>query len=151
LLSAGCASSANVVRPEGPPLGATIYDSNASSLFVEDPNGNRLALDQYNVSDVDHPGNVVFLIGLPFLAFGLGMLAVLKSGEDARRMDRGDGMIALGYMMAYISAIGGGGMVAGGGLSWLRSKRAAHEFEASRPPEWMIPPPAPYQPPWPMR
>jgi len=146
LVSAGCASSANIYRPDGPPVGATIYESDASNLYVQDRNGNRAALDQYHVSDVDHPGNVVFMIGLPFLVIGAGMLAALKSGEDARHTEPGggDGFIALGYMMAYISAIGGGGMVAGGGLSWLRSKRAAHKFEASRPPEWMIPPPAPY-------
>src|SRR5262245_44787419 len=101
LVSAGCASSANIYRTDGPPLGANIYDSDASLLYVQDRNGNRAALYQYAVSDVDHPGNVVFIIGLPFLAVGAGMLAALKSGEDARRVEPGgnNGFIALGYMM----------------------------------------------------
>jgi hypothetical protein len=154
LLSAGCASSATILRPDGPPIEATITDSDESNLYVQDQNGNLLRIGgQYNVSEIDHPGNVVFAIGLPYLAVGVGLLAAMKSAESGQPRDTGDAGAegqAFGYLIGWTSLISGGALVAAGGLSWLRSKRAARRFEAVRPPDFLLPPPAP-MPPWRVR
>lgn len=161
LLSGGCASTATIRTPAGAraydrrddvaddkgtpvvsPLEVTIVGSDVSSLHFNDDHGNPFRLGQYHVSEVDHPGNVVFWLGTPFLAFGAGILAALYSNQPDPNQP-GSGFVALGYLMGWTSVAMGLGMMVSGAWSWWWSKRAAAAFEAGRPPAWLIPPAAP--------
>jgi hypothetical protein len=160
LLSGGCATTATIRTPIGAraydrrevrddpgtavvsPLEVTIVGSDASSLHFHDDDGNPFRLGQYHVSDVDHPGNVAFWLGTPFLAFGAGILAALYSNQPDPEQP-GSGFVAVGYLMGWTSLAMGVGIMTSGAWSWARSKRAARAFESGRPPEWLLPPAAP--------
>ena len=106
LLSGGCATTATIRTPVGArayerraaggpvdvvgravvsPLEVKIVGSDASTVYFNDDNGNPLQLGQYHVSDLDHPGNVLAWLGVPFLAFGGGILAALYSRPPPTR------------------------------------------------------------------
>jgi len=165
LLSGGCATNATIHTPVGAhayerraaggpadvvgrevvsPLEVTIVDSDASTLYFSDANGNPLQLGQYHVSEIDHPGNVLAWLGTPFLVFGVGILAALYSRPSDPNQK--DGFVGLGYLFGWTSVVMGGVLVLSGTWSWGRSKVAAHAFESSRPPDWLIPPAAPDRP-----
>ncbi len=161
LLSGGCATTATIRTPPGAraydrrdipddqgeavvsPLEVTIVGSNVSSLHVDDDGGNPYRLGQYHVSDIDHPGNVLFWLGTPFVAFGAGILAALYAQPSLDPSQPGDGFVAIGYLMGWSSLAMGVSMMISGAWSWGRSKRAARAFEAGRPPAWLLPVAAP--------
>ena len=167
LLSGGCATTATIRTPAGArayerrddvevagdqgrsvvsPLEVTIVGSDASSLHFNDDGDNPFRLGQYHVADVDHPGNVVFWLGTPFVAFGAGILAALYSNQsdpETPPEQGGSGFVAIGYLMGWTSLAMGLGMMISGAWSWGRSKHAARAFEAGRPPGWLLPPAAP--------
>ena len=166
LLSGGCATTATIHTPAGArayerraaggpvdvvgravvsPLEVKIVGSDASTVYFNDDNGNLLQLGQYHVSDLDHPGNVLAWLGVPFLAFGGGILAALYSRAPTNQKD-GDGFVGIAYLMGWTSVVMGGVLVISGTWSWGRSKLAARAFESSRPPDWLIPPPASERP-----
>jgi hypothetical protein len=165
LLAGGCATTATIRTPAGAraydrrdgvaaavvgdqgvpvvsPLEVTIVGSDASSLHFNDDNGNPFRLGQYHVSEVDHPGNVLFWLGTPFVVFGGGILAAMYANRPERG-EPGNGFAAIGYLMGWTSVLMGAAMMISGGWSWGRSKRAARAFEAGRPPAWLIPSAAP--------
>jgi hypothetical protein len=165
LLSGGCATTATIHTPAGArayerraagspvdvvgrevvsPLEVKIVGSDASTVYFNDDNGNPLRLGQYHVSEIDHPGNVLASLGVPFLAFGAGILAAMYSLPSNPK--DGDGFVGIGYLMGWTSVVMGGVLVVSGTWSWGRSKLAARAFESSRPPDWMIPPAAPERP-----
>jgi hypothetical protein len=160
-LSGGCATTATIRTPPGAraydrrdladdqgkavvsPLDVTIVGSNASSLHFDDDDGNPYRLGQYHVSEIDHPGNVLFWLGTPYLAFGAGLLAALYAQPRPSPGEPGNGFVGVGYLMGWTSLATGVAMMISGAWSWGRSKRAARAFEAGRPPAWLIPPAAP--------
>jgi hypothetical protein len=148
-LALGCATSnARIYRPDGPPLSAEIDGSDASVLVLRVPRANkweeeprRVALGQYQVSSIDHPGNVLAMIGLGAAGVGTAETAwLIWTLRQPGRMDNGFsgivGAITIGTIVAGLS------MFAFNGLVWGRSKAHARAFEQARPPESLIPPPA---------
>ena len=148
LLSGGCATTATIRTPVGAraydrrdvaadpgttivsPLDVKIVGSDASSLHFNDDHGNQFRLGQYHVSDVDHPGNVLFWLGTPFLAYGVGILAALYAQPPRDPGQPGDGFVGLGYAFGWTGVAMGLGMMISGAWSWSRSKRAARAFES---------------------
>ena len=165
LLSGGCATTATIHTPVGArayerrdaggpvdvvgravvsPLEVKIVGSDVSMMYFDDDNGNPLQLGQYHVSEIDHPGNVLAWLGVPFLAFGVGILAALYSRPPDPNQK--DGFVGIAYLMGWTSVVTGGVLVISGTWSWGRSKLAARAFESSRPPDWLLPPAAPERP-----
>jgi hypothetical protein len=141
-LTVGCAGSTAIIsRPDGPPVEAEIDSSDASTLRLRAPGGSLVPLDQHQVSDIDHPGNVWAMIGLGYAAAGGLSLLTLLVPENP-----GDGYKGTHSVVGFL-----GICVAITGLSvflynialWERSKSRARAFENARPPEWFIPPAAP--------
>lgn len=133
-LGFGCAP-ATIYRPDGPPMKAVIEDSDAITLRVRDESGARHALGQLQVSEIDHPGNVGFIGGLVSLVLGVVVLASSYDGGY------GDGWhLMTRYLFGYPLTLAGVAGVGAGAPIWLRSRRAAREFNLARPPAAQIPP-----------
>jgi hypothetical protein len=149
VLTVGCSgTTATIRRTDGPPIEAEIDSSDGSSLRLRGPSGNLVKLDQYQVADIDHPGNVWATIGGVYAAGGLMFTAVWLNAERNIRAngERGNGFDGM------VGFIGIGALVLGAAVLlpnlfvWGRSKVHAHAFEAERPPDWMIPPAVPGEP-----
>jgi hypothetical protein len=146
VISVGCAgSTATIYRPDGPPYEAEIDSSDASTLRLRGPSGNVTGLGQYQVSDIDHPGNALAIGGLVFA--GVSSLLLLPVLLPRRPQDGpGDGFVGLAAVMGIGGIIEGLAVAAYNGVVWSRSKARARNFEEGRPPDWLIPPPAPGEP-----
>ena len=125
-LSLACAP-ATIYRPDGPPLEAVIEDSDATTLRVRDQSGTSLALDQTQVSRIDHPGAISVFVGAMMLV--LGALILQKTIADAEVPEQR----MLGYLTGGPMVFSGGLSVAFGVPSWIRSRRAAAPFNEARP------------------
>ena len=144
-LALGCAgSNAIVARPDAPPLEAEIDSSDATALRLRGPSGNLVALDQYHVSEIDHPGNVWGSIGLFYV--GSGALLILPAVFPAESGGRKSGLEGFTAWMGVVSLLVGIPMALQGWSAWGASKSRAHAFESARPPAWMIPPAMPGMP-----
>ena len=122
----GCAP-ATIYRTDGPPLEAVIEDSDATTLRVRDEAGQRYALGQTQVSDIDHPGDRHFLAGIIITAMGAIILRQALS-DDAGPLAAG-----MGRLMGGMFVVTGGISFGVGGPTWLRSRRAAGPFNEARP------------------
>jgi uncharacterized membrane protein YedE/YeeE len=130
----GCAP-ATIYRSDDRPLEATIESSDATTLRVRDENGDRFALGQGQVADIDHPGNVGFIAGVLFTALGVVMLRWTSEHDaDAPGLTLGFGRL-FGGMLVFNGVVGAGFW----GPAWLRSRRAARPFNDARPPAADIP------------
>jgi hypothetical protein len=142
----GCAgTTATIHRTDAPPTEAEIDDSDASTLRLRGSTGNMLALDQYQVSSIDHPGNVWAVIGGVYAAAGVlmtvGFIAQQRSLSSDQRGGNGfEGMV--GFITIGAAVVGLAAFVPNM-FVWARSKVRAHAFESARPPDWMIPPAVP--------
>src|SRR5215831_16096592 len=97
--SMGCAESAAFVsRPNGPPLEGEIDSSDASTLRLRGAGGNLVELSQSEVSDIDHPGNVLAGIGLG-LAAGSALSLLPFYFPRSRRNDGPGGLQGLGIFI----------------------------------------------------
>jgi hypothetical protein len=146
VLTIGCAgSTATITRPDGPPIEGRIESSDAETLRVRTPDGNVLSLDQYAVSDVDHPGNVLATIGLGYAAGS----AILFFPPALRHPQPADGAGTSPRVLAFIglaAVVEGLAIFTYNIAVWAASKRRARAFERERPPAWLLPPPAPELP-----
>ncbi len=144
----GCAGpSATIRRTDATPVEADIDSSDASTLRLRGPHGTIVPLDQYQVSSIDHPGNVMAAIGAAYAAGGalmtLGYFAQVQSRPPDQRMGNGfEGML---LFITIGAAVLGIAVAVPNAIVWGRSKARAHAFESARPPEWMIPPAVPGQ------
>lgn len=164
ILSGACQTTATIRAPAGArayaqrdlpndpgvslvsPLEVKIVSSDIHSLHFNDDHGRPFRLGQYNVSDVDHPGNLLAWAGVPFIAAGVGLLAALYANDSSDINQQGSGFVGLGYLMGWTWVVIGASLTISGSWSWARSKRAASAFESARPPQWMIAPAAPDRP-----
>jgi hypothetical protein len=142
----GCADTTAIVRrTDGPPTEAVIDSSDASTLRLGGPTGNMLALGQYQVASIDHPGNVMALIGGCYA--GAGLLAtgvwLVTERRSAAQNDGASGAIGVVGAGGILATIIGLAVFVPNMVIWGRSKVRAHAFESGRPPDWMIPPPVP--------
>jgi hypothetical protein len=71
---AGCSTTANISRTNGPAYEADIVSSDANSLHVRDNYGREILVPREEVADIDHPGNVLYTIGLVLVAMSVPML-----------------------------------------------------------------------------
>jgi hypothetical protein len=149
----GCATSkARIYRSDGPPLAAEIESSDQSTLVLrgppmakfDAPEPRRVALGQYQVSAIDHPGNVLSVMGLGYAFInGVALLAWTADGRQSESYQNWfGGPIGFAFLTGAVTGLA---VAAFNGMVWGRSKANARAFEEARPPEWLIPPPAPGQ------
>ena len=138
-LTMGCETTATIRRPDGPPFEAEIDYSTESELVLRGADGSSIPLGQYQVSEVDHPGNVLAVVGGFYL--GVGGLSLWYLHEQRGSCAPDCSARALALMMGACGILSGL-VFATNLLIWSRSKTRARRFEDSRPPAWLIPPPA---------
>jgi hypothetical protein len=143
IVAVGCAGPTAIVRrPNAPPIEGEIASSDASTLRLQGPSGNGVSLGQYEVSEIDHPGNGLAIAGLVFAgASSLFLIPVLlpRRPQDGP----GDGWVGFGAAVGIGGIVEGLGVFAYNAIVWGRSKARARAFEDGRPPDWLIPPAAP--------
>jgi len=115
LLTSGCA--ATLQRGSGPAIEGVLTDADATYLYIRSDSGAVYRVPRTEVSDIDHPGNVLATIGAVFLTMSVIFLA---DGEDYSN-EAG----------AIYGAIGAG-MTAGGLIPWMHSRLAISNEEGAR-------------------
>jgi hypothetical protein len=125
-----CANTATIGRTDGPDNEAFIDRSDAQALYVRGSNGQIYRLPRRSVGDIDHPGNVLLVVGASLVA-ALGL--ILASTPDADRSD-------FARPLAAIYGIPGAVMMAVGGFSYWRSVQAAAPFAEAATPAQAVPP-----------
>jgi hypothetical protein len=75
-LLCGCSTTATISRINGTQLHGEIQRGDQDTLVVETNAGNTLRIPKSEISDIDHPGNVVGVIGGIVSAYGLANIAV---------------------------------------------------------------------------
>jgi hypothetical protein len=149
----GCSITATIGRNFGPEHEGQIVASDATSLRVRDPGGYEAVIPREDVSDIDHPGNVLFTIG----AVVAGMTAPLMIGDLASHSSQdqngGSEWSGMGLVVGLVGLATGISLMAAGAIPHQRSKRAAAAFEAANPvlpvvrPVYFYPPPPGAMPP----
>jgi hypothetical protein len=119
------ACSATITRTQGPAYDARITGSDADSLRVRDRKGNDFVIPREDVRDIDHPGNVLGIIGI--VIAGLYGRETINAHDDF--IFSADEARAIGLIGMSI----GIGLALGGLIPYARSKRAAEAFEDANP------------------
>ena len=115
--SLGCGTSAIITRKNGTDEGR-IVRSTSTSVIVDTGAGER-SIPRDQITDVDHPGNVVAVIGAVLLGYGLLNIAV-----GASHCEEKGGAFCTGV---FAPAVVGLGMGIWGVSVWGRSTRAVRE------------------------
>ena len=140
-----CSTTATIHRVYGPSYEAEIADSDASALRVLGDDGRLHAVPRAEVTDVDHPGNVVLTVGAVLTAIGaLVAISIMNDGTPSMPADRDDAT-AIGMVYGVPGVV----MMALGGVAYITSKSRASAFEAGRFPTLSRPPPVRHLPPLP--
>ena len=120
LAVAGCGTTTATIREGGLEHHVRINRSTPSALIVQTNEGER-EIPRAGISEIDHPGNVLAVAGLPFVALGVAnLLGVWNCG---------DGESSHAFCMS--SAVGGLTISVGllmtiwGATTWDRSRTAA--------------------------
>lgn len=146
-LSVGaCSTTATIHRAYGPAYEAEIVTSDPTALRVLGDDGRLHEVSRAEVTDIDHPGNVVLTVGA--ILAGLGALVLFSTVNDNNSPEQETGTV-----ISLVYGLPGLVMMIGGGVTYFTSKSHASAFETgrfpvmSRPPQ--VPPSAPLPPPWP--
>jgi hypothetical protein len=147
---AGCSTTATIHRVSGPAYEAKILQSDATSLDVQGDDGRPYRVPREQVSDIDHPGNVLATVGAALLGFA-GLISYVAATENGGGPSSRDTAITVGVVYGLPGLL----MAVAGGSIWLSSKDKARACEESplpvgRPPaDLPAYPPAWARPPWP--
>jgi len=142
---AACSTTSTIHRAHGPAYEAEIVDSDVNTLRVLGDDGRIHEVSREEVTDIDHPGNVVLTVGAILVAVGALVALSISSDRNGSQQEREDATaIALVYGLPGLM------MTVAGGVTYISSKSKADAFEAgrfpslSRPPQVRsLPPPAP--------
>jgi hypothetical protein len=123
LLPAACGSTATLVGRRQPEVEARINWSSETDLCVTRVDGARYAIPRAELADIRHPGRVLSVVGMAYLATGMLFMGTWAAmgGPD------GDGAqaAALTGGMGVIGLTVGTPLLLWGGTNYLRSRRAA--------------------------
>ncbi len=89
---AGCSTTATISRVNGPAYEAHILASDTNFLRVRDNYGREFLVPREDVADIDHPGNVLYTIGLVLVAMSTAMIIGDLSHGDQSRQTEWSGM-----------------------------------------------------------
>ena len=140
---AGCSTTATIHRVNGPAYEATILRSDPTSLEIQGDDGRPYRVPREQVSDIDHPGNVLATVGAVLM--GIAGLTAYAAETDKSGSDSRNAAIAVGVVYGLPGLL----MAVTGGAIWLSSKDKAKACEESTLPLGRMPPDVPaYPPPW---
>jgi hypothetical protein len=153
---AGCSTTANISRTDGLVYEAEILSSDAHSLRARDVYGREILISREEVADIDHPGNVLYTIGLVLIGMSTPMIIGDLSHRGSSQQGEWSGM---GLAMGIPGVVTGLCLAIPGWLHYKHSKSAARAFEDANPilpvprPAMFLPYPypAPYPYPYPPR
>jgi len=114
----GC-SSATIDRYSGVSVDGMIVGGNRDHLYVLRDDDSMVKVRRSKVKDIDHPGNVLMIIGLPLVGMGL-TYALTGAGAGANTTER-DMFYSVGGVYGAIGAA----LAIPGYISWSSSKAAA--------------------------
>jgi hypothetical protein len=119
LALAGCGTAATV-REGAIEHQVRINRSTPSALLVQTNEG-EMTIPRAAIDDIDHPGNVLAVAGVPVIAFGALNLAGLWNCGDGERSHAFCMSSAMGIVTTSVGAL----MTAWGLAIWHRSRKAA--------------------------
>ena len=114
LVALQVACTATIERRKSPDIDARIIGSDSRSLTVEGKNGRSVRVPGTDVVDIDHPGNVLIVVGAVFGALALAAADSSNPGDRAGA----DGVAVVGL-----------GLMLGGAIPYFRSVGAAGAFD----------------------
>jgi hypothetical protein len=114
----GCSTAAKLSLIEGGQVEARIQRSDPDNLVVETETGAEVPIPRSEVSDIDHPGNVVAVIGGVLTAYGVNVI-VAKVGTCGEQKMPGAACVGTFWPAAV-----GASMLTWGLVTWVRSTRA---------------------------
>jgi hypothetical protein len=128
---------------------ADILASDANSLRVRDSYGREMIVSREEMADIDHPGNVIYTIGLVLIAMSVPMIIGDLSHQGKSQQSEWSGM---GLVIGIPEAVTGLCLAIPGWVHYRHSKHEAKAFEDANPilpvPRpatfWPYPYPAPY-------
>lgn len=113
LASGAAACTATIERRHLPEIEARIVSSDRDSVVIEE-DGKLFRVAGSDITDIDHPGSALVVVGV--VVGGLALL-MADSGNLGDRANA-DGMAVIGL-----------GLALGGAIPWFRSTGAAEGFE----------------------
>jgi len=83
-MAIGCSTTATVKLRDGREYEGVITDSNAEWIYIDRDPGTPMDVRRENVTSIDHPGDIHFIIGSVIAGLGVANLAVNadECGED---------------------------------------------------------------------
>lgn len=140
VLLQGCAATATVTTRDRKQTEALIIGGDRDHLLLQTPYGVEKAVRRTEVKDIDHPGNVLAILG-GLLGGGSAMdLAVLGVICSQRGSSTGSSCPMLFGVMGAMTALGTG-MFVYGLWTWLTSKNAVTDSLTNPPlPEALVTP-----------
>jgi hypothetical protein len=146
---AACSTTSTIHRAYGPAYEAEIVDSDANRLRVLGDDGRIHEVPREEVTDIDHPGNVLFTVGAVLVGVAAIVAFSTPDGSNlSQQQQEHDRETATAVSLVY--GVPGLAMLIAGGVPYFSSRSKASAFETgraptlSRPPQVRsLPPPAP--------
>jgi len=126
-LLGGCASTATIHRWGAPALEADVVDADDANIYVTDRGGRRYRVPRKDVADVDHPGNVLMIVGAVIVALGTSMYL-----DDGRPGDT-DEEVRNMHITGIVFAVPGALLAGWGTYSWWTSRSIEGRRGEARP------------------
>lgn len=115
----GCSTAANIHLVAGGRVEARIQSSDPENLFVRAGTGVEVPIPREEISEVDHPGNVVAVIGGVLSAYGA--INIARGGGTCGRAE----MAVAACLGVFLPGTIGTSMLVWGLKTWLGSVHAA--------------------------
>jgi len=117
---AGCSANATIIRGErdGGIVYGRIVGLGEQNLYVKTPSGQEVGVPRDEIEDIDHPGNVLAVVGAAIAVFGAYYIWVGLPKCEVRSA-------AFCVVGVVVPAVVGAGMSAWGGGVYARSHAAA--------------------------
>ncbi|MFL5348715.1 MAG: hypothetical protein ACJ8AT_28295 [Hyalangium sp.] len=117
ILIYGCSTTATISRANGESLDAKILRSAPGAVVVQIDNGSELRIPRSEITDIDHPGNGVAVVGGLLSAYG-----GLNIAAGAPKCSENGGAYCTGV---FLPAAIGASMLIWGLSTWISSTDAA--------------------------
>lgn len=134
LLTSACSTTATISRNRGPAYEAKITRSEPDALYVLGDDGREYRVPAEEVREIDHPGNVLALLGGISLGIALLVAATPVDTNDFDADDQRENK----FVAASVYGLLGVGLFVPGLAIWMRSHGAASALRpaaAGLPPE----------------
>lgn len=126
-LLCGCSTTATISRSHGRPVEATLYRSDNEALFARTEQGVDVVIPRAEVTDIDHPGNAIAIVGA--LLGAQGAVSIAAGHGSCGKLT---GSMSAAYCVGtYLPAAIGGAMLVWGLATWANSSTSASDRSLS--------------------